>query len=172
MRHLIAAGFVLVFLSGSAAAQDDRARLTDRAAQDREIVYFLQAPETHAFRLYHDYTESKEGVDKYVNVVRKGSTASKPSAVLLDTGEPLPTETLQGEEIRAREASTSARGSARIPRPSSSGSRPSRRAARCGSGSRRRTRTRRATGWTATSSCSIALSGVRATPWCCRRAGI
>jgi hypothetical protein len=62
-------------------------------------VYFLQPPETHAFRLYHDYTESKEGADKYVNVVRKGSTASNPSAVLLDTGQALTVETLKGEEI-------------------------------------------------------------------------
>ncbi|HEY6146666.1 MAG TPA: hypothetical protein VIZ69_03175, partial [Thermoanaerobaculia bacterium] len=82
-----------------AGAQEDSSRLTDRARQDREIVYFLQAPETHAFRLYHDYTETKEGADKYVNVVRKGSTASNPSAVLLDTGQPLTVETLKGEEI-------------------------------------------------------------------------
>ncbi|HEY6051219.1 MAG TPA: hypothetical protein VIZ58_08210 [Thermoanaerobaculia bacterium] len=82
-----------------AGAQEDSSRLTDRARQDREIVYFLQAPETHAFRLYHDYTETKEGADKYVNVVRKGSTASNPSAVLLDTGQTLTVETLKGEEI-------------------------------------------------------------------------
>jgi hypothetical protein len=72
----------------------------DRAAEDRDIVYFLEAPETHSFGLHHDYTESKEGVGLYVNVVRKGSTASKPSAVLLDSGERLSTETLRGEEIR------------------------------------------------------------------------
>ena len=82
-----------------AAAQEEASRLTDRARQDRDIVYFLQPPETHAFRLYHDYTESKEGADKYVNVVRKGSTASNPSAVLLDTGQALTVETLKGEEI-------------------------------------------------------------------------
>jgi len=82
-----------------ASAQEDSSRLTDRAKQDRDIVYFLQPPETHAFRLYHDYTESKEGADKYVNVVRKGSTASNPSAFLLDTGQTLTVETLKGEEI-------------------------------------------------------------------------
>jgi len=83
----------------SAAAQEEAARLSNRAAQDRDIVYFLESPDTHSFRLYHDYTESKEGVDKYVNVVRKGSAASNPSAVLLDTGESLPTATLRGDEI-------------------------------------------------------------------------
>ena len=55
------------------------ARLSERARQDREIVYFLNPPETHSFDLYHDYTESREGIDKYLNVVRKGSTASNPA---------------------------------------------------------------------------------------------
>ena len=82
-----------------AAAGDSR--LVERAAQDREIVYFLQPPETHSFSLYHDYTESREGVDKYVNVVRAGSTVSDPSARLLDTGEPLRTEILRGPAIAA-----------------------------------------------------------------------
>jgi hypothetical protein len=43
------------------------------AHQDRDIIYYLQAPETHAFSLSHDYTESREGTDKYLNVVRPGS---------------------------------------------------------------------------------------------------
>lgn len=77
----------------------DRIRVSERAAQDREIVYFLQDPATHAFRLYHDYTERREGVDKYVNVVRAGSTVSNPSARNLDTGEALAVETLKGEAI-------------------------------------------------------------------------
>jgi len=89
----------LVFCARSSRAQEDSSRLTDRARQDRDIVYFLQAPETHAFRLYHDYTEAKEGADKYVNVVRRGSTASNPSAVLLDTGQALAVETLKGADI-------------------------------------------------------------------------
>lgn len=72
----------------------------ERARQDREIVYFLNPPETHSFRLYHDYTESKEGVARYVNVVRGGSKVSEPSARLLDTGEALETETLVAEQAR------------------------------------------------------------------------
>jgi len=78
-----------------------RARLSERAFQDREIVYFLQQPDTHAFSLYHDYTESREGTDKYLNVVRPGSTVSKPSARILDTGESLKVDTLKGEAITA-----------------------------------------------------------------------
>jgi hypothetical protein len=76
-------------------------RLSERARQDREIVYFLQPPETHAFDLYHDYTESRAGVDNYLNIVRGGSKASNPSAVILDTGEKLRVETLKGDAITA-----------------------------------------------------------------------
>ncbi len=74
-------------------------RFSERAFQDREIVYFLQQPETSSFRLYHDYTESRPGVDRYLNVVRAGSRATNPSARLLDTGEELVVETLRGAEI-------------------------------------------------------------------------
>jgi hypothetical protein len=71
----------------------------ERAYQTREIVYFLQQPETHAFRLYHDYTETRPGTDRYLNVVRAGSKASNPSAKILDTGKELKVETLKGEAI-------------------------------------------------------------------------
>lgn len=81
------------------AAQEEPERLSERARQDREIVYFLNPPETHSFYLYHDYTESREGVGAYLNVVRKGSTASSPSARLLDSGEELAVETLKGAEL-------------------------------------------------------------------------
>jgi hypothetical protein len=74
---------------------------SERAHEDRTIVYFLNAPDTHSFDLYHDYTESKEGMKLYLNVVRKGSAASKPSARNLDTGESLTVETLKGEAIKA-----------------------------------------------------------------------
>jgi hypothetical protein len=77
----------------------DQIRVTERAIQDREIVYFLKAPETHAFSLYHDYTASREGEHQYVNVVRTGSTVSDPSARILDTGEELKTRILTGADI-------------------------------------------------------------------------
>jgi hypothetical protein len=78
------------------------ARLAERAYQDREIVYFLNDPSTHSFSLYHDYTETRVGADKYFNVVRPGSRVSNPSARLLDTGEALKVETLKGDEIKRR----------------------------------------------------------------------
>jgi hypothetical protein len=76
-----------------------RIRISERAFQDREIVYFLQEPTTHSFSLYHDYTEQREGIDKYLNIVRAGSTVSNPSARNLDTGEALEVATLKGEAI-------------------------------------------------------------------------
>ena len=79
----------------------ERARLSERARQDRDIVYFLQQPSTNAFSLYHDYTESREGTDKYLNVVRTGSTVSNTSGRLLDTGEVLNAETITGAQMKA-----------------------------------------------------------------------
>ena len=76
-------------------------RLDERAHQNREIVYFLQPPETHAFDLYHDYTESRPGTSFYINEVRAGSTVSKPRARNLDTGEELKWEVLKGDAIKS-----------------------------------------------------------------------
>jgi hypothetical protein len=83
------------------AGETEKERLAERAHQDRDIVYFLQAPGSHAFRLYHDYTESRPGVDKYLNVVRAGSTVSDPSAYVLDTGKKLETQIMSGEQLAA-----------------------------------------------------------------------
>jgi len=76
-------------------------RLSERAHQDRDIVYFLQQPETHAFSLYHDYTETRPGISGYANIVREGSVASHPSASILDTGEALKTLEMSGAELAA-----------------------------------------------------------------------
>jgi hypothetical protein len=85
--------------------ETEQQRLAERAHQDREIVYFLQQPETHAFSLYHDYTESRPGVDKYFNVVRSGSKVSDPSAYILDTGEKLDTKLMTGADLAAAKVS-------------------------------------------------------------------
>jgi hypothetical protein len=69
-------------------------------------VYFLQQPETHAFMLYHDYTETRAGVNGYANVVRKGSVASHPSANILDTGEQLQVREMSGAEMAASKINT------------------------------------------------------------------
>jgi hypothetical protein len=74
----------------------------ERAFENRDITYYLQQPETNSFRLFHDYTESRPGTDRYINVVRAGSSASDPEAYNLDTGERLEVEQLTGSEIAAR----------------------------------------------------------------------
>jgi hypothetical protein len=83
------------------AGETEQDRLSERAHQDRDIVYFLQQPETHAFSLYHDYTESRAGVNGYANVVREGSVASHPSASILDTGEQLNALEMSGAQMTA-----------------------------------------------------------------------
>ena len=83
----------------SVKGRSGEGRFGERAKQTRDIVYFLQPPETHAFDLYHDYTEEKAGVSRYINVVRTGSVATNPSAKNLDTGESIPAVHLKGEEI-------------------------------------------------------------------------
>jgi hypothetical protein len=94
-------GLLLAVLSGIPAVAQEDGRLSERAHQDREIVYFLREPGTHAFDLYHDYTESRPGVGRYLNAVRTGSSASNPSARNLDTGEALPVEIRKGDDLIA-----------------------------------------------------------------------
>jgi len=79
----------------------EQERLSERAHEDREIVYFLQQPESHAFSLYHDYTETRVGVNGYANVVRSGSVASHPSATDLDSGQALEVREMSGAELAA-----------------------------------------------------------------------
>jgi hypothetical protein len=87
-------------------APTERERLGERAHQDRDIIYYLQAPETHAFSLSHDYSESREGTDKYLHVVRPGSRVSEPSGKILDTGEALKVEVLTGAKLKAAKVDT------------------------------------------------------------------
>jgi hypothetical protein len=97
----VRAALATFVLACTCASAQEPGRLDERAHQDREIVYSLRDPDTHAFDLFHDYTETREGVDHYVNVVRKGSTVANPSARILDTGEALKPETLKGAAITA-----------------------------------------------------------------------
>lgn len=75
---------------------------SERAYQDREILYELQAPESHAFRITHDYTVRNVGEKYYFNVVRAGSHVTDPESVDLDTGENLKWETIDGKTARDR----------------------------------------------------------------------
>ena len=71
----------------------------ERARQSREIVYYLNAPATGSFALTHDYTETRPGTARYVNVVRGGSKVAAPSARNLDTGEELRWEMVRGADV-------------------------------------------------------------------------
>ena len=72
-----------VLIASNSPAGSQNPQFQERAYQDREILYELGPPESHAFRITHDYTERKEGTRYYFNVVREGS---HPNAchVLLD----------------------------------------------------------------------------------------
>ena len=76
--------------------------LTERAYQDREILYELQTPESHAFRITHDYTVRKVGEKYYFNVVRAGSHVSDPESIDLDRGEKLKWEIISGKQATER----------------------------------------------------------------------
>jgi hypothetical protein len=88
-----------VVLTSAARAQNP---LNERAYQDREILYELQAPETHAFRITHDYTVRRAGEKYYFNVVRAGSHVTNPESIDLDSGEKLKFEIISGKQARER----------------------------------------------------------------------
>lgn len=94
------AGLAVSFRSQPVNAQG--MQMSERAYQDREILYELQAPETHAFRITHDYTERKEGEKYYFNVVRAGSHVTDPESIDLDSGEILKWETISGKQVKER----------------------------------------------------------------------
>lgn len=96
---LVALGFFVVIV---VSAQNPQPNLTERAYRDREILYELQAPETHAFRITHDYTVRKVGEKYYFNVVRAGSHVSDPSSIDLDSGEKLKWEVISGKQATER----------------------------------------------------------------------
>jgi len=73
-----------------------------RAEQDREIRYWLLAPETHQFRISHDFTVTKIGQKSVHSFVRKGSGVAPDSKMFnLDTGEPLFTHIVKGKDVNA-----------------------------------------------------------------------
>lgn len=88
---------------GALSLAPSSAHIDERAHQSRNIVYYLMPPETHAFALTHDYTESRVGQASYINIVRTGSTVSDPSARDLDTGQALTHELITGDAIRRAE---------------------------------------------------------------------
>lgn len=62
-----------------------------RAEQDREIRYWLLEPESHQFRISHDFTVSKVGQKSVHSFVRKGSVVTRSTVIDLNTGKELKT---------------------------------------------------------------------------------
>ncbi len=73
-----------------------------RAEQSLEIRYWLLDPDTHQFRISHDFTIDRAG-QKYVHsFVRKGSVVAPDAKMTsLDTGKQLKTYTVKGKEVNA-----------------------------------------------------------------------
>jgi hypothetical protein len=93
-------GVFLMVPDGRALGQSPT--FNERAYQDREILYELQAPESHAFRITHDYTVRNAGEKHYFNIVRAGSHVSDPESIDLDSGESLKWETINGKTAKDR----------------------------------------------------------------------
>ncbi len=102
--HLMASSTDRIPTSGGGSPERARVnyRVGERAFENRDITYYLQRPSTSSFRLFHDYTEERVGMDRYLNMVRAGSSAADPEAYNLDTGERLEVEQLKGAAIAAR----------------------------------------------------------------------
>lgn len=100
---IIAMLFALDLLAAIvASAQNPQPNLTERAYQDREILYELQSPESHAFRITHDFTVRRVGEKYYFNVVRAGSHVSNPESIDLDSGDKLKWEVINGKQAIER----------------------------------------------------------------------
>jgi hypothetical protein len=67
-----------------------------RAEQDREITYWLLEPETHQFRISHDFNAATPGQKSVQSLIRKGSAASDARFIDLDTGEELKSYPVEG----------------------------------------------------------------------------
>ena len=100
---LIIIALVTVSLAFTSQAQNPNPSFSERAYQDREILYELQTPESHAFRITHDYTVRKSGEKFYFNVVRAGSHVTAPESIDLDTGEKLKWEIINGKQAVERQ---------------------------------------------------------------------
>jgi len=87
--------FLLILVPSLLAAQ------FHRAEQDREIHYWLLEPDSHQFRISHDFTVSKPG-QKYVHsFVRKGSVVTKSVVIDLNTGKQLETSNVTAKSVNA-----------------------------------------------------------------------
>jgi hypothetical protein len=90
---------VALVLAGGLAASAQTA--FHRAEQDREITYWLLAPESGQFRISHDFTVTRPGQRSVHSFVRKGSIVTQATVVDLDTGQTLKSYNVAGKEVNA-----------------------------------------------------------------------
>ena len=74
---------------------------THRAEQDREIYYQLLDPQTHQFRISHDFNVTRPGQKSVHSFVRTGSVVSQALIYDLDTGAELKTYNVTGKQVNA-----------------------------------------------------------------------
>lgn len=74
---------------------------THRAEQDREIRYWLLDPQTHQFKISHDFNVTRVGQKSVHSFVRKGSIVTESQIFNLDTGEKLTTYNVSGKSVNA-----------------------------------------------------------------------
>lgn len=86
---------VFFWIAASLGAQQHRAE------QDREITYWLLPPETHQFRISHDFNVAHAGQASVHSFVRKGSVVNESQIFDLDTGEKLKTYNVSGKSANA-----------------------------------------------------------------------
>ena len=73
-----------------------------RAEQDREITYWLLAPDSHQFLISHDLTITRPGQKYAHSFVRKGSVVDPNGKMYdIDTGVQLKTTDVKGAEVNA-----------------------------------------------------------------------
>jgi hypothetical protein len=94
------AAAVLFVIAGAAVPAAGQTAF-HRAEQDREITYWLLAPESGQFRISHDFTVSRPGQRSVHSFVRKGSTVTQAVVVDLDAGQTLKTYNVSGKEVNA-----------------------------------------------------------------------
>ena len=93
---------MLLLLLSTLAAPCYAQQQFHRAAQDREISYWLLDPATHQFRISHDFTVDRAGQKSVHSFVRKGSTVAPDSKMTdLDSGRELKTYTVSGKAVNA-----------------------------------------------------------------------
>ena len=72
-----------------------------RAEQDRIIHYWLLEPDSHQFRISHDFTVTRVGQRYVHSFVRTGSVVTKAIVTDLNTGKQLQTYNVTGKSVNA-----------------------------------------------------------------------